>query len=341
MLQPILSFAEERVIDQEEITKPETAETSENQPTEGNNDNTYGESEIQPEYEKQAESWRFRDGQIINQESNDLGKMRMSRAAFTPWSKVEGNFISSDGSVIVGATKKGIDVSEFQGKIDWAKVKASDVDFAVIRCGYGSDYTSQDDAQWEYNVSECERLGIPYGVYLYSYANSTAKAKSEAQHTLRLLKGHKPAYPVYYDLEDSIVSKAGRTNIINYADIYCSAIEAKGYKAGIYANLDWWNNKLNSSSLNKYDKWVAQWYKKCTYTEPYKLWQCTSDGYVPGINGRVDLNFAFGKADTGSNTNGGAGGRWITDENGQIVFQKVTEQCCIHSGLLTKAISTM
>ena len=247
------------------------------------------------QYEKEADSWRYKDGYLIDDES---GNSIRSRAAFIPWSEVNGSFINSRGEIIEGAVRKGIDVSEFQGNIDWAKVKASGIDFAIIRCGYGGNYTNQDDAKWQRNVSECERLGIPYGVYLYSYANSTAKAQSEAQHVLRLLKGHTPSYPVYYDLEDKIVSNAGKTAIVNYANIFCSTIEANGYRAGIYANLNWWNNILNSSSLNKYEKWVAQWNYKCTYSGDYRLWQCTSDGSVPGINGRVDLNFEFWKQDT-------------------------------------------
>ena len=80
--------------------------------------------------------------------------------------------------------------------IDWNAVKNSDVEYVIIRCGYGDNYTSQDDKQWLRNVSECERLGIPYGVYIYSYAQTTAQAKSEADHVLRLLKGHNPTYPV-------------------------------------------------------------------------------------------------------------------------------------------------
>ena len=242
------------------------------------------------EYERQANSWRYQDG-YINYE-NDSETLK-SRASFIPWSKVNGYFINNKGDTIEGAIKKGIDVSAWQGNVDWEKVKASGIDFAIIRCGYGSDIKSQDDKKWARNVAECERLGIPYGVYLYSYADTDAKAKSEADHVLRLLKGHNPDYPVYYDLEDKVVEKSGRTAIIRRADIFCSAIEANGYEAGIYANLNWWNNKLNSSILDKYDKWIAQWYSKCEYKGEYRLWQCTSDGNVPGINGRVDLNFEF------------------------------------------------
>ena len=81
---------------------------------------------------------------------------------------------------------KGIDVSEFQGQIDWGKVKADGVEFAILRCGFGMDVTSQDDKYIERNISECERLNIPYGVYLFSYANTVDKAKSEAEHTLKM-----------------------------------------------------------------------------------------------------------------------------------------------------------
>ena len=246
------------------------------------------------DYEREASSWRFSNGYLIDHEDTNA----KFRASFVPWSKVNGQFISSDGSIIEGAINKGIDVSKYQGKIDWNQVKSSDVDFVIIRCGYGSNYTYQDDDYWEYNVSECERLGIPYGVYLYSYANNATKARSEAQHVLRLLEGHKPSYPVYYDLEDDIVSASGKNNIINFANIFCSTIESYGYKAGIYANLNWWNNKLNDDSLEKYEKWVAQWNSKCTYDGDFRLWQCTSNGMVPGINGRVDINFEFFMSDT-------------------------------------------
>ena len=99
-------------------------------------------------------------------------------------------------------TKKVIDVSYHNGTIDWEKVKAAGVDGAILRCGYGDNIASQDDKQWKRNADECTRLGIPFGAYLYSYAKSTAQAKSEAEHALRLIKGYKLSYPVYYDLEE-------------------------------------------------------------------------------------------------------------------------------------------
>ena len=285
IVMPGEGFAEET----EETTIGETEEQQIN-----NKENSYVEEE-DLEYEEQANSWRYQDGHFVQSKSN-IGLS--SRASYTPWSKVNGSFVNDKGQVIEGAIRKGIDVSKWQGNIDWEKVKASGIDFAIIRCGYGNNLTKYDDVKWERNVSECERLGIPYGVYLYSYAEDIADARSEAQHVLRLLEGHNPSYPVYYDLEDDVVASAGNATIVNMANTFCSIIESNGYRAGIYANLNWWNNKLNSSSLNKYEKWVAQWSSKCTYTGNYRIWQCTSSGSVPGISGRVDLNFEFWREDT-------------------------------------------
>lgn len=292
-------------------------------------------------YEESADSWRFQNGYNIAEESSP---MLMRRAAFTAWSRTDEGFINSNGDVISGAVRKGIDVSAWQGTIDWDKVKASgDIDFAIIRCGFGSDQEDQDDSQFLRNVAECERVGIPYGVYLYSYANTEAKAKSEAQHALRLLKAADadPDYPVYYDLEDSTVAAAGNSNIKKYAKIFCSTLENADYEAGIYANLNWWNNKLSSissdSSFDVYDKWVAQYYYKCEYSAgEYRLWQCTSSGSVSGISGEVDLNFEFELKNETNNINSG----WTQDENGNTVFsnsdgtiaksQWVTYRCCTY-----------
>ena len=191
--------------------------------------------------------------------------------------------------------KRGIDVSHHQGEINWAKVKAAGLDFAIIRCGYGDDLKSQDDRYWAANIQGCEENDIPYGVYIYSYATSDKEVKSEVQHTLRLLKeaGATPTYPIYYDLEDPIVQACGREAIIRMANLYCSSIEAAGYKAGIYSNTYWWDNYLNDSSLDKYEKWVAHWADACGYEGYYRLWQYTSEGTVDGINGRVDMNYGY------------------------------------------------
>ena len=237
-------------------------------------------------------SWRYQDGELI---TNPKFRSRSVPNA-NAWRKINGVYVNSVGEPIKGATKKGIDVSFYQGKIDWAKVKSDGIDFAIIQCGYGDNDSSQDDPQWKYNVSECERLGIPYGVYLYSYATTTTQAKSEAAHVLRLLNGHNPSYPVYLDMEEDRIKSLNPATKGQLAKTFCDTVSAAGYKVGIYANLDWWDKELTDSVFNNssWSKWVAQYNTTCKYSGTYDLWQCTSEGSVAGINGEVDLNFLMG-----------------------------------------------
>ena len=192
----------------------------------------------------------------------------------------------------------GIDVSAHNDIIDWEKVKKAGVDFAILRCGIGQDYVSQDDKRFERNISECERLQIPYGVYLYSYALNTKNASSEADHALRLLKGHTPKYGVWFDMEDAdgYKKKNGMPSNKELVEIcikFCDKMIQNGYKTGIYASLSWFNNQLKDSKLDKYEKWVAQWNDNCSYTKDYVMWQYTSSGLVDGVNGRVDMNIMY------------------------------------------------
>lgn len=192
---------------------------------------------------------------------------------------------------------KGIDVSNANGRIDWDKLKGN-IDFAILRCGIGSDIPSQDDKQWARNVAECIRLGIPWGVYLYSYAMSTADAESEATHALRLLKGLKPTYPVYIDMEDADGYKAKRGGIskqiaTEICRIFCERISAAGYITGVYANKDWAVNRLDMAQLSNWTFWLAQYNSKVTYAGKYDMWQYSSTGTLPGISKKVDLNYCY------------------------------------------------
>lgn len=189
----------------------------------------------------------------------------------------------------------GIDVSEHQGSIDWQKVKAGGIKYAILRVGYGDDSKSQDDKYFIRNANECTRLGIPFGVYIYSYAVTMEQVHSEARHTLRLIKGYKLSYPVYYDLEDSIQSSLSPDTLAKFADAYCKDIEAQGYLAGVYANLYWWNNKLTSSIFDNYEKWVAQYKSgdRSDYGKEHGMWQYTSSGRVSGIIGNTDMNYCY------------------------------------------------
>lgn len=193
-------------------------------------------------------------------------------------------------------TLKGIDISEMQGRIDYSKVKKQ-VGFIIFRLGFGGDYTNQDDSQVQYNFTNCEKLGIPYGVYLYSYANTIEKAKSESAHALRLLKGHKPTYPVFLDLEESRIANCGKAKILEIAKTFCNAIEKAGYKYGTYANLNWFENYLTDPWYNTKPIWIAQYYSKCEYNKHYDIWQYSSTGRVNGISGNVDMNYMYVKED--------------------------------------------
>lgn len=204
---------------------------------------------------------------------------------------------------------KGIDVSYHNGTIDWKRVKQSEVEYAIIRCGYGTNDKSQDDKKWEENVKGCTDNNIPYGVYLYSYADTVEKASSEADHAIRLLQGKKLKYPVYYDLEeDKLRDKISKKTIADIAQTFCDKLSAKGYTVGIYANKDWFTNYLTDSRFNNWTKWVAQYNTVCNYQGKYDMWQCSSTGRVPGISGNVDLNYSYSPFENsygGGNTNNG------------------------------------
>lgn len=194
-------------------------------------------------------------------------------------------------------SKKGVDVSKNNGTVNWdAVVKAGYGDFAIIRCGYGSDLKKQDDTKFAENVKKCEALGIPYGVYLYSYALNTADAESEAAHALRLLKqvGKNFKYGVWFDMEDADNYKKrngmpSNDTLVDICYTFCNIVESKGYYTGIYASKSWLDNQLKSSKLDRFDKWVAQWNDTgCTYTGSYSIWQYTSDLKIGGK--RFDAN---------------------------------------------------
>ncbi|MBM6972132.1 glycosyl hydrolase, partial [Mordavella massiliensis] len=141
-----------------------------------------------------ANSWRFKNGERIVQDS-PVPKARSARA-ITPWTNINGVFYNSIGQAIEGVVAKGIDVSQWNGDVDWGTVKNTDVDYAIIRCGYGMDQTNQDDPKWKSNADACTAYDIPFGVYIYSYADTVERAVSEAKHVLRLVKGYNLTYPI-------------------------------------------------------------------------------------------------------------------------------------------------
>lgn len=194
---------------------------------------------------------------------------------------------------------KGIDVSKHNGTINWEKVKADGIEFAIIRIGIGNDSKDQDDPMAERNIQECERLGIPYGVYIYSYALTQSQVDSEVAHVLRMIEGFNPEFGVFFDMEDDTLSKnLTKDQLNNFAFRFMTKISSKGYKAGLYANKYWLTAYLTNSNLQKFMTWIANYGLGDTqspeYNKPYQIWQYTSEGRVDGITGNVDLDVCIG-----------------------------------------------
>ncbi len=187
---------------------------------------------------------------------------------------------------------KGIDVSSYQGRIDWTTVKPY-IEFAMIRCGWGNNLKRQDDVYFERNTEMCENLKIPYGVYLYSYATTLDEARSEVEHTLRLIRGKKLEYPIFLDVESKRQMALPKEKLVEIVKYYCEEIQKEGYYVGIYASLNRFRSNLDSKELDPFDKWVAEWNDIFTYKGKAGMWQNTSYEELPGIRGRVDGDVAF------------------------------------------------
>ena len=193
--------------------------------------------------------------------------------------------------------KKGIDVSVWQGVIDWPKVKASGVEFTMIRVGYGSSDgdSCKLDKCFKANIDGALAAGVDAGVYFYSYAKSAAAAAKEAAWVLEQLKPYsgRLTYPVAYDLEDPGQKDLGRSVLTAMVVAFEETIEDGGYYAMFYSNLDWCKNRLNMQDLTAYDLWLAQWAAAPTDAFKFGIWQSSSSGSVTGINGRVDMDTAY------------------------------------------------
>ena len=190
------------------------------------------------------------------------------------------------------AQYKGIDVSKHQGTIDWAKVKAAGVQFAMLRAGYGR-YDNQKDERFEANYKGATAAGIPVGAYHYSYATTAEQAEQEAEVFLGWIKGKTLTYPVAFDIEDKKQANLGVSVISDIIRAFCETVEAAGYYVVVYANKDWLTNRIDADCKSRYDIWLAQWTSEPTYTGSFGLWQYSSKGSVDGVSGNVDMNIAY------------------------------------------------
>ena len=224
----------------------------------------------------------------------------------------------------------GIDVSKHQGSgIDWKKVKADGVQFAIIRAGYGK-FASQEDPEFSDNIQNAYKAGIPVGVYWYSYAGSVADAEKEADVCLRVIKPFKAliTLPVFFDQEYEPDIKAMTTRQRTDCCLaFIKKIQAAGYQSGLYASYDWFKNMVYRAELLDYPAWVAQYANKCRYTDKnLYMWQYTSTGKVNGISGNVDQNEGYFEL-TAKNGWQKSGSKWYYYENGQPVkgaWRKIT-----------------
>lgn len=204
---------------------------------------------------------------------------------------------ASDGTLITGSGTMGIDVSKWNGKIDWKAVKNSGISYVIIRCGYrgSSQGALIEDPNFSTNIKGAIDAGLKVGVYFFTQATDEIEAVEEASYVLDKIKNYKISYPVFLDVEPSggrgdKIDKATRTAVCK---AFCETIQRAGYTAGIYANKTWLNEKMNSSQLNAYKIWLAQYAATPTYTGKYDMWQYTSKGKVSGISGDVDLNLSY------------------------------------------------
>ena len=192
---------------------------------------------------------------------------------------------------------KGIDVSRHNGVIDWAKVKADGVKFAMIRAGYGAGTI---DDKFERNIKECNRLGIPCGVYWFSYAYTPEMARKEAQAVLKAVKPYKLEYPIAYDFEYDSVSYAAKQGVkmtkqlaTSLVEAFCGEIEKNDYYVVNYANLDYLSKYFDNKLLKKYALWLAHWTDAEKPVQECVMWQYSAKGKVNGISGDVDMNNCY------------------------------------------------
>lgn len=191
---------------------------------------------------------------------------------------------------------KGIDVSAWQGQIDWKTVAAYGMDFAILRITEAGNVI---DKHFERNYTECQKYNIPTGVYKYSYAMTIAEIQSEARKVVSVLNGRKLQYPVWLDLEYNNQRSLGAENIHKMAEAFEKIITAAGYKFGIYCNVDWYMNVI-CSHLKKYDFWIARypanddgWLQERLRPDFGVGWQYSSKAKIPGINGTVDRSVFY------------------------------------------------
>jgi GH25 family lysozyme M1 (1,4-beta-N-acetylmuramidase)/uncharacterized protein YjdB len=245
---------------------------------------------------------------------------KASNYKYTGWQTIDGYvyFYDKDGNVVTGdqviqgakysfgsdgrlssnSGTMGIDVSKWNGSIDWTAVKNSGVSYVIIRCGYRGSSTGVlvEDPKFKSNIKGAKAAGLKVGAYFFSQAVNEVEAVEEASMAVSLCSGYGLNYPIFLDVEGSggrgdAISRDTRTAVCK---AFCATVQNSGFSAGIYANKTWFSEKINTASLTGYKIWLAQYASSPTYTATrYDMWQYSSTGKVSGISGKVDMNISY------------------------------------------------
>ncbi len=245
---------------------------------------------------------------------------KVSKYKYTGWQTIDGHvyYYDKDGNVVTGeqviqgakynfgsdgklssnSGTMGIDVSKWNGSIDWNAVRNSGVSYVIIRCGYRGSSTGAliEDPKFKSNIKGAKAAGLKVGAYFFSQAVNEVEAVEEASMAVNLVSGYGLNYPIFLDVEASggrgdAISKDTRTAVCK---AFCATVQNSGYSAGVYANKTWFTEKINTGSLTAYKIWLAQYASTPTYTATgYDMWQYSSKGKVSGISGNVDMNISY------------------------------------------------
>lgn len=225
---------------------------------------------------------------VLNKHQYDLDNLK----------EIDGKryYLYEDGS----KSKIGIDVSKYQGDIDWQKVKDDDIDFAIIRVGYRG-YESGAlflDSTFKYNIENAQANNIEIGVYFFSQAINKNEAIDEADYVIKHIKDYNLYFPIVYDMEDFVdkESRIDNLSIEDKTDIalsFCQRLEQKGYGCMIYGNRHWLQDNFNIKRLANYPFWIAQYNENLDFEYELSIWQYTDSGNLNGIEGNVDMNIYF------------------------------------------------
>jgi len=245
------------------------------------------------------------DGKKILMQDNTYGEIFVPVYSDVPASTIDTDKITMRNGYAYymengeAVSTTGVDVSEFQGEIDWTQVKQAGIDFAFIRIGYRTygDGIITYDSAFQQNIEGAQAAGIKVGAYFYSQATNADEAVEEADAVIDALAPYDITYPVVYDWE--IVHDAARTDEVSVEALadccvaFCERVKDSGYTPMIYQNKATSMHKLDLPRVKDYDFWLAEYDEKPSYYYDFKIWQYSSTGRIPGIEGDVDLNICF------------------------------------------------